>query len=70
MTDAETAVLTAKRDEVVASIDRCLALAPDDATRALAAIDEARRGLQSLWVKIYDSHLITGGRHRRGVGHG
>ena len=71
MTDAETASLMAKRDEVVAHIDRCLTLAPDDSVRALAEIDKARKGLQSLWGRIYDYHLVTGAMHRpQGVNHG
>lgn len=71
MTDAETASLMAKRDEVVASVDRCLDIAATDSVRALAAIDEARKGLQSLWGRIYDYHLVTGARHRpQGVNHG
>ena len=64
MTDAETAALMAKRDQVVASIDNCLSMAASDSVRALAAIDEARKGLQALWVRIYDYHRITGGDQR------
>ena len=71
MTDAETASLQAKRDEVVAHIDSCLTLAPDDSVRALAEIDEARKVLQSLWCRIYDVHLVSGAKHRpQGVNHG
>ena len=64
MTDAETASLKAKRDEVVASIDKCLSVAGTDPVRALAAIDDARKSLQSLWGRIYDAHLVSGARHR------
>ena len=64
MTPAEIAALRAKRDEIVACIDRCLVAAPDDSVRALAAIDDARKGLQSLWRRIYDAHLVSGARHR------
>lgn len=71
MTDAETASLMAKRDEVVAAIDKCMSLSGTDSVRALAAIDEARKGLQSLWGRIYDYHRVTGARHRpQGVNHG
>ena len=64
MTDEETATLRAKRDQVVAAIDKCLSIAAEDSVRSLAAIDEARKGLQSLWGRIYDYHLVTGARHR------
>ena len=64
MSPAQTAALQAKRDEVVACIDRCLTCAPDDSVRAMAAIDDARKGLQSLWRRIYDAHLVSGARNR------
>lgn len=69
MTNDELSLLKAKRDDIVANIDKCMALAPDDPTRALQAIDEARKGMQALWYRIWEAHHIRGNQDaRRAVG--
>jgi hypothetical protein len=64
VTDAETAKLRAKRDEVVAAIDKCLGVAASDRNQALVAIDAARKGLQALWGRIHEYHQQTAARKR------
>jgi len=65
MTESELALLKAKRDDIVADIDRCLDVANADPLRALAAIDEARKGMQALWYRIWEHHHINGGLNTR-----
>lgn len=48
--------LEGKRHAIIYQIDRCIALADRDPVRALAAIDEARKGLQAISVEIEDAH--------------
>lgn len=57
----------AKRDAIVADIDKCLAIAGADPLRALAAIDEARKGMQDLWYRIWEHHHVNGGLNSRMV---
>lgn len=54
-----SATLERKRDEIVADIDKCLALAESDPTRALQAIDEARKAMQALWYRIWEMHHVN-----------
>lgn len=57
--------LEKKRDSIVYHLDQCLALAETDPIRAMAAIDESRKGMQALYYRIWESGLVTGGRHKR-----
>ncbi len=62
-----SAALQGKRDQIVSDIDKCLSLAESDPTRALQAIDEARKAMQALWYRIWERHHVSGGRNRRAI---
>lgn len=65
MTSVMMQALHAKRDAIIADIDKCLDLAPADSMRALAAIDEARKKMQALWYRIWEHHHVNGGLNSR-----
>lgn len=57
--------LQSARDGIIADIDHCLSLSDTDPTRALAAIDEARKKMQALWYRIWEHHHVHGGLNTR-----
>lgn len=49
--------MKAKRNKIVDMLDSAIDKMPNDPTRAMADIDEARKQLQSLFLWAHEAHL-------------